>query len=418
MEISASFTEARVSQSIMPWRIHDSVTHGEIDNREKGLVCGRIWLHGAAEPTELMLKGNACPDLAGCLLKFRNPDKTISLSESPGLNPRQHGLIGDLTASRKVRVPNLPAEEFYALKAAGKPAPEHTANALYLEWFSDENGRVVIEAVGWELEISPPEWRLSQAEEEQRARDAAAGMSRFLERLTEEIDKHKIEDHERKWDEHDYEKFFRECDARGEKYSELLEKYGDSPGAAEKIDEAMGWTGGDPDEEEDENEEDDGVFTEEFEHFSDPDDLSEPQPDPAREGIDWIRIENGEIRHPLQHRCHQSVVRFWDLLERLDPPVLEAHESVRQFLFDFQAAGAKLRGALDSIADGSYTPEPGFTVAYLKRGLNYIHLSQAGLEAAASQNVLPSTLTAEARAELFAIRQGIIDLMEYYRQQE
>ena len=63
----------------MAWRIHDSVQRGEIDNRERGVVRGKVWLHGLAEPVALELKGNACPDLAGCLLTFENPGKTVPL---------------------------------------------------------------------------------------------------------------------------------------------------------------------------------------------------------------------------------------------------------------------------------------------------------------------------------------------------
>jgi len=35
-----------------------------------------------------------------------------------------------------------------------------------------------------------------------------------------------------------------------------------------------------------------------------------PEPDPHREGIDWIRAEDGDIKHPLQHRSFESSVRF------------------------------------------------------------------------------------------------------------
>ena len=38
-------------------------------------------------------------------------------------------------------------------------------------------------------------------------------------------------DPEADWDEHDYEKFLKECDARTDKYMELLDKYGDSDGS-------------------------------------------------------------------------------------------------------------------------------------------------------------------------------------------
>ena len=37
----------------MAFRIHDSVVRGEIDNREKGIVRGKIWIHGRAEPVIL-----------------------------------------------------------------------------------------------------------------------------------------------------------------------------------------------------------------------------------------------------------------------------------------------------------------------------------------------------------------------------
>ena len=61
----------------MAFRIHDSVVRGEIDNRVKGVVRGRVWVEGRAEPVILELKGNAWPDLAGCLLTFTNPQKRI-----------------------------------------------------------------------------------------------------------------------------------------------------------------------------------------------------------------------------------------------------------------------------------------------------------------------------------------------------
>ena len=52
--------------------------------------------------------GNAWPDLAGCLLTFNNPLKRIPHHGLDSLNPLQTGQIGDLTASRKVRVMEIP----------------------------------------------------------------------------------------------------------------------------------------------------------------------------------------------------------------------------------------------------------------------------------------------------------------------
>src|ERR1043165_5771763 len=137
--------------------LHDSVQRGEVDNRERGFVRGRIWLRGMAEPVVLELEGNACPDLAGCLLAFENPGETIPMRTDARMNLLQRGTIGDLTASRKVRVFDMPIEEAYMRKKQGLPVPEHMANSLYLEWFSDANGRVVIESADYRLTISGKE---------------------------------------------------------------------------------------------------------------------------------------------------------------------------------------------------------------------------------------------------------------------
>jgi hypothetical protein len=61
----------------MAWRIDENVICGEVDNRVKGHITGRIWFQGQAEPLVLNLKGNAHADLAGCLLKFKNTRPAI-----------------------------------------------------------------------------------------------------------------------------------------------------------------------------------------------------------------------------------------------------------------------------------------------------------------------------------------------------
>jgi hypothetical protein len=130
----------------MAFRIHNSVVRGEIDNRVKGIVRGKIWVEGRPDPLILELKGNAWPDLAGCLLTFNNPLKRVPDQLLDSLNPEQKGSIGDLTASRKVRVFDIPLEEALEMIRRKEKPPEHLANSLYLEWFSEFNGRVVIEA--------------------------------------------------------------------------------------------------------------------------------------------------------------------------------------------------------------------------------------------------------------------------------
>jgi hypothetical protein len=402
------------NDATMAFRIHDSVVRGEIDNRVKGIVRGKVWLEGRAEPVVLELKGNAWPDLAGCLLQFTNPLKRIAHAHLDSLNPLQRGSIGDLTASRKVRVFDVPLEEAMDMSRRKEKPPEHMANCLYLEWFSEYNGRVVIESSDYELTISAPEWRLSPEEEEQRREQAANGMNEFMSQLTEAIDQHKRgqKDPEEEWDEHDYEKFFKESDARTDKYMELLEKYGDSDEAEKKIAEEMGWN-----RRSDEEDEDDGdrMSVEEMNaSCEEAADAPLPEPDPAREGIDWIRDEHGELRHPVQHRCTESAHKFHERAEALGFERM-ADKDLEDFLFEFQTTGVKLAGALGPIAGGEHEPDAGFTVAYLKRALDHLHKSNAGLEAVAARKLLAEDYIKEARKELLEIRQEILRLMDEFR---
>ena len=69
----------------------------------------------------------------------------------------------------------------------------------------------------------------------------------------------------------------------------------------------------------------------------------------------------------------------------------------------------------DGVAQGRGYRDDAFTVAYLKRALDHLHKSQAGLEAVAPKKLLPDKNVAEARKELFEIREGILKLMDEFR---
>jgi len=397
----------------MAFRIHDSVVRGEIDNRVKGIVRGKIWVEGRAEPVVLELKGNAWPDLAGCLLTFKNPQKRIPHPGLDSLNPTQHGSIGDLTASRKVRVFDVPLNEALDMIHRQEKPPEHMANSLYLEWFSEANGRVVVESADYELTISTPEWRLTPEEDAERAKQAAAGMNEFMQKLTEAIEQQQRgqKDPEEKWDEHDYEKFLKEADARTNKYMELLEKYGDSDEAEEKIAKEMGWARElTPEEAEEERKRIEEMNRACEEALNEP----EPEPDPHREGIDWIRDKHGHIHHPLQHRCSESMAKYWQLADKL-PARKSNDKDLSVFIGEWMTTSAKLAGALGGIARDRSTADAAFTVACLKRALNHLHQSQAGLEAVAPKKLLPQKVIVAARKELFEIREGILKLMDEFR---
>ena len=167
----------------MAWRIADNVVRGELDNRTPGLVEGKIWLAGREAPLALRLSGNGHKDLAGCKLTFSNPapktDPTVSL------NGEQTGVVGDMTAARKVRViDNLDYEAI----THDEPFTEHMANALYLEWFSEANGRVVIESTDYEIGIGEAAWRPSSEDEARQHQANAEAMQSFMERISESFD--------------------------------------------------------------------------------------------------------------------------------------------------------------------------------------------------------------------------------------
>ena len=397
----------------MAFRIQDSVVRGEIDNCVKGVVRGQVWVHGCAAPLTLELQGNAHPDLAGCRLTFTNPLKPVPLPHAEALHPLQRGSIGDLTASRKVRVPSVPMAEFLNWpEEQGRP-PSHWANGLYLEWFSEANGRVVIERADYELKISAPEWRLTPEEDALRATDAANGMNSFMQKLTDAIEQQQRgqKDPSAEWDEHDREKFLKESDARTDKYGELLDKYGHSDEAHEKIAREMGWTRElTPEEAEEENRRLEEMNRACEEALNAP----PPEPDPHREGIDWIRTEDGDLAHPLQHGCSERALKYWKMSDEL---CLEkcADKDLGDFIFEFQTTGAKLAGALSGVAEGRGFTDDAFTVACLKRALGQLHKSQAGLEAVAPKKLLPQKMISEARQELFAIREGVLKLMDEFR---
>jgi hypothetical protein len=192
---------------------------------------------------------------------------------------------------------------------------------------------------------------------------------------------------------------------------ELQEKYGDSDEAEEKIAKEMGWLRElTPEEAEEQNKRIKEMNRACEEALNEP----PPEPDPHREGIDWIRTKDGDIAHPLQHRCFESAMKFWEQTDKLGLKKSE-DDDLQQFIFEFQTTGAKLAGALGGIAEDRGFADAAFTVACLKRALDHLHKSQAGLEAVATKKLLPEKMIAEARKELFEIREGILKLMDEFR---
>jgi len=110
-------------------------------------------------------------------------------------------------------------------------------------------------------------------------------------------------------------------------------------------------------------------------------------------------------------------MKYWHQADELGLEKM-ADKDLDQFIFEFQTTATKMAGALNGIAEGGPAPEPGFTVAYLKRALDHLHKSMAGLEAVAPKKLLPESMVTEARKELFEVREGILRLMDEFRGRE
>ena len=169
----------------MAWRFDQCVTHGEIDNTVRGRVTGRLWLLGREQPMILDLVGDAWPDLAGCSLTFVNTNPQPQPKYDEGLSMHQTGSVGDITASQKLKRLLAPEEEW--MKALEEKrfheVPWELSNSLYLEWFSDRNGRVVIQTTDYELTLSERYWEADADEQAAQRAINEENMGAYLDKL-------------------------------------------------------------------------------------------------------------------------------------------------------------------------------------------------------------------------------------------
>ena len=406
---------------VMAWRIHEHVLRGRIDNRARGRVTGEIWLAGIDQPLILELRGDCAPDVAGCELSFENPSPIPMTTKPPAL--QQRGPARDITAARKVRVFDVPIEEALAMCRRGETPPEHMANSLYLEWFSERCGRVVIESADYHLQISEPAWRFTREEIAERDRRVAENETPFAVAITE--------DGESEWDELRYEQFLRESDARTERYGRLLEKYKDNPDSERIIAREMGWTrledaldwqeqqkeqcpegerAKEPEDLQEETAEDD-EFEEQLEEHE------FPPPDPKREGIDWVRDDDGDLSHPIRKRAHDALHALLDELKATGHFPEAQDEQLGDFVSGYMTVSAKLAGSLGGITRRDDFYDAVMVIAWLKRVLEILNNTIAAADAVSEKLFLPPPRLGYYRNELFAIREEILELIARLRGQ-
>ena len=179
----------------MAWRPDKCIIRGEIDNTVKGRVTGSIWLLGHEQPMILDLNGDAWPDVAGTKLTFVNPSPVEQPDYADGLRLNQTGAVGDITASQKVKRFAVPDEEWkQALREERlHEVPWEMKNALYLEWFSDFNGRVVVQTTEYMITISERQWELDPDEQAAQQALIEVEMQSYMEQLGNALEQQESE---------------------------------------------------------------------------------------------------------------------------------------------------------------------------------------------------------------------------------
>lgn len=391
----------------MAWRIDDAVAHGEIDNTVEGQTTGRIWLHGRDEPLILSLNGDCWRDLAGTRLEFENPSPKQS-PDADELDIDQAGIIGDMTASRKNKVPTVDEEEFHELYENELEIPFEWRNTLYLEWFSEINGRVVIETTDYILTISPHEWQMDEDAEEAQKLANLNSMRDFMAQIIQRRESEGPESETtEELDEYAWEERLKESDRLTDAYQEVLEKYMEDVDSEQKEAFVMGWDGL-LDALAEREESGEAQFSAETQNrleamgeaglgFDNDDDFADSAAD----------SDSDEADHPLQIKAQALAMRAMDVIERDAGPGTPSYQLITNLL---QVSG-KLAGALHG-ADSDYEPETGFVLAVLKRCLNWLNEAVGACQTLieAEKDPYQKEALELIRTTAFEIRDGIVEL--------
>lgn len=121
----------------MAWRISQYLVEGELDNTHPGKVTGWMQFAGMKEKVTFDLTGDFHRDIRGAKIHFTGDASETdppadAQSEMEGIAVHQTGKVGDITA--------------------GRP-PADYVNYPYVEWYSDDNGRVLIELERVQMEV-------------------------------------------------------------------------------------------------------------------------------------------------------------------------------------------------------------------------------------------------------------------------
>lgn len=428
----------------MAFRLDQAIVRGELDNTEQGHLRGRIWLEGREQPLTLDLEGDAWRDVAGARITFTNPEPRRQKNQGD-LKPVQHGIVGDITVSKKVKQITASDEEWQRCMEDGQQPTFEWRNSLYIEWFSEENGRVVIESADFELQITEFTWQMDEAEEQAQQFANLNAMRNWLASIIQRPEKNDDDD-EDDFDEDDdapvseaeWEESLKLSDRLTDAHMEAMDKYADDDDDETKVAFVMGWdhmldmmaqaqeNSGKP------QNADNIPSMDDFEDDDDPEDAGEEWKegaDDASEGdaeddddddafADYMEERRS---HPLQKSAHKLVTRILrDLRDEDRDEGIEDEEArntpLSRFISNTMSISGKLAGALSTrrFAEGS---DAGYTLAILKRCLNWSNEALSGLNELLADSLWEDrhTLFSEYKRELHVVRDGITDLRQEIR---
>ena len=158
----------------MAWRPTPLVQGGHLDNTTPGWTTGTLNLDGRPDPVRLKLVGDCHPDLAGWrfdLIRIEpeppEPDDPDPRATYADLHADQSGHVGDVTADMMIKHFDIPSSEVVRRLLDGDRPPFTMRKCVYLEWYSNRNGRVVIQSTRLEVrrrgdrafELTEDQWR-------------------------------------------------------------------------------------------------------------------------------------------------------------------------------------------------------------------------------------------------------------------
>lgn len=402
----------------MAWRITDYVERGEIDNRAKDRVTGQIWLCGRADPVHLELTGNPYRDLAGQYLRFLNPTPKSLPEHLSGFAEEQTGVVGDITAARRVKILDIPDDEFEHYYINKIKMPYHWGNCLYLEWHSVRNGRVVIEATDYMLEVEPEAtWQMSEAEEIRQQEANGRAMVNFMDQLVQAAN-------EAEQTEDDDDAPQSDAEAAADAEAARMDLLMDRVTARLEREQDFG------------KDAIERIMDEERERLRKERGEPEPEPLTPEEEVErekWIEEINAaaqaaldepsdpeeERDHPLVALCREFGIRLDKEIKRnnwLGENASEEHP-LNALKYGIWSASAKLAGALNHRKE-EWPPNPlfaGDALVRLKKARSYLQEAKLGLESADAEKLTDPSWCPPVRQELEDILQSVESCIDEVR---